>query len=134
MSIEKLLEKSKRLREAATPVPYRIRDIDGHVCHETQPEDVWLVQTIHNHGSKSFTNVIAEPQHGNAALDEEQDCTHNMRFIVAACNTQETYERIVEVLVEALKHYDEWLFEDAEGDPAREAIAEVNALAQEALK
>lgn len=47
------------------------------------PDAPYLVETVHNHGSKSASKHVAVPAHGHSA-DDRSDAANNMEFIAHA--------------------------------------------------
>lgn len=85
------LKKLRELAMAATPGPWKYEPREG-VIHDSLE---YLVETTHNHGSRSWAKYIAKADHG-FCFDIESDNERNMQFI-AALNPQTILKILDEV-------------------------------------
>lgn len=118
--LEAFLAKSKELREAATPGPWKY-DL-GNV--EVEGPERCHVATV--------ANIEGRYEHLNG-----NDWVEDGDFIAHACNTSETKDEIIRVMAESMKetrnraddYADSWI-----SKPIREALAQVEEMAKEAMK
>lgn len=68
------------------------------------PDAPYLVETVHNHGSKSAAKHVAVPAHGHSA-DDRSDAANNMEFIAHAREDVPRLLAMVEERQERLDHY-----------------------------
>jgi hypothetical protein len=104
-AIQSLLSRLEALEAAATPGPVHASDPNtSHFEVTTElKEPLWFAECF----NQADTELVA-----------------------ALRNSCKTLIAIVRVQGEALEHYDEWLFDVAEGDVARKALARAEALAK----
>jgi hypothetical protein len=90
MSDEQFLKEVRERAERATEGPWVVDrpwlsrgmvHVDGVMPRTNlHPEAPYLVETVHNHGSRSAAKHVAVPEHGHSA-DDGSDAANNMEFI-----------------------------------------------------
>jgi hypothetical protein len=93
---------------AATPGPWSLDDMYGG-CNGVRASD-YLVSTEHNHGSRSWSNVIATPAHGHGC-EVGSDAWKNMELIAHSSADIARMARALEIACSALKAIREAAFE-----------------------
>lgn len=93
MTDAEFLKEVKKRADKATEGPWVVdrpwlsrgmMHVDGVMPRANlHPDAPYLVETVHNHGSKSAAKHVAVPAHGHSA-DDRSDAANNMEFIAHA--------------------------------------------------